>query len=157
MENKIDKELYSKGNGRPINTCYSQKRKILYRSLFVLSMMFFVAGCFFVIYYDEKIVIEPIMVEDDSEIESKIESYMRGEDLIIKVDTKEEQIWVDGLVKDRYSIDGKEITVYNYERGEYFKLHIGEDSDIYDFGDLDVTDRFYIEGLREKDSIETQN
>jgi len=86
------------------------------------------------IFYNQDEVIQPTNFIDDVNIESNINSYMSGNDLIIKINTNEDKIWIEGLSNDRYKIEEKRVIIYNYQSNDKFNLHIGENSDIYEFG-----------------------
>lgn len=74
--------------------------------------------------------------QDDVNVESQINSYLRDGNLIIDyTNPNGEIVWIEGLPQDRYSINDKKITIYNYQSWELFKLHIGEESDVYEFGE----------------------
>ena len=76
-------------------------------------------------------------IEDDVNVESSINSYMEGNNLIIEyTNPNKERVWIEGLSNDRYLINEYEIIIYDYQQSERFELHIGEDSDIYGFGRL---------------------
>ncbi len=72
-------------------------------------------------------------LRDDVNVESSITSYLRDGNLIIEYDNpNNEKIWIEGLPEERYLID-KKITIYDYSN-EQFNLHIGDESDVYEFG-----------------------
>ncbi len=73
--------------------------------------------------------------KDDPSVESQINSYMLEGDLIIEYNSPEETMWIEGIPAERYSINEDKIIIYDYKK-ENFKLHIGEASDIYEFGNL---------------------
>jgi len=73
-------------------------------------------------------------LNDDINIESNINSYMDRNNLIIEYTTLDENIWIEELPSDRYIINEDEVIIYDYQPNEHFKLHIGEESDIYEFG-----------------------
>lgn len=75
-----------------------------------------------------------LMLEDDTNIESEISSDVVGDNLIIDYQTNEEQVWIEGLPESRYEIADGEITIFDYSEDDFFRLHIGEESDIYEFG-----------------------
>jgi len=73
-------------------------------------------------------------LEDDVNVESSINSYLKNGDLIIEYENpNDERVWIEGLSGERYSI-GEDIVVYDYKSNEVFKLHIGDASDVYGFG-----------------------
>ena len=75
------------------------------------------------------------VVEDDPNVESSItRSYMSGNDLIIEfTNPLNQEVRIDGLSVDTYSIQNNRVVIYNY-KNEYFRLVIGAGSDVYEFG-----------------------
>jgi len=102
-------------------------------------MILLIGSVGFLIYNNKSVeIITYNQVEDDSNIESSINSYLKDEDLIIKyTNPNNEKVWIEGLSPDRYLINKSKIIIYNY-KDEFFKLHIGEESDIYTFGEREV-------------------
>ncbi len=128
-----------------------KKKSLKVLILIVLSL--FLIGSFFLAnnFKNQKII---YTFEDDVDVDSSINSYMEGSDLIIRYNSLEEDIWIDGLPLDRYSIDKKKIVIYDYNN-EFFKLHIGEESDIYTFGtnSRTVSDKYKVSFEFSKNSI----
>ena len=101
----------------------------------------------------------PTQFSDDVNVDSSINFYLQDGNLIIEyTNPNNEKVWIEGLSFDRYIIDEKEIIIYDYQPSEKFKLHIGEESDIYEFGaegktssdKYDVTFEFVEEGIIHK-------
>jgi len=146
----------------PENPKINKRKKINFWSNFFKALLFsiLIIAVALLLSYQFKDT-EPIpynQIEDDANVESSINSYMEGDNLIIEyTNPNNEKVWIKGLDNERYLIDEKEIIIYDYQQSERFELHIGEDSDVFEFGTLSVTDRGYIEDLRNSDSIETKD
>jgi len=100
-----------------------------------------------------------IQMEDDINIDSNINSYINNNNLIIEYSTNEDNVWIDGMSDDRYTIGDDRIIIYDYSNEDRFKLHIGDNSDIYEFDMRDtlskIKDKGYIDSIRKNDNTNT--
>lgn len=111
------------------------KSKILFALVGIL-LLGIVIGTFVLLDNSKKSDIYYDFMKDDLDIESQVNPFMKGENLIINYkNPNNELVWIEGLPPEKYLISEKKVIVYNYNPAREFRLHIGEESDIYDFLD----------------------
>ena len=104
--------------------------------LIIFSVLLLVSGTiYFLVDNGNNVEAVSYNLKDDVNVDSSINSYLKDGNLIIEYDNpNNEKVWIEGIVHDRYLITNKEVIIYNYQPNELFKLHIGEFSDVYEFG-----------------------
>ena len=110
-----------------------ERRATLSVWVIVLVAAFLLVGGVFLISTNNAEPVPYNQLEDDLSINSKINSYMDGKDLVIEYSTDDEKVWIEGLAVKQFLIKKDRVIVYDYN-DEEFRLHIGEESDIYKFG-----------------------
>jgi len=94
----------------------------------------------------EKEVGYDLINNDNSVVSAITSSYIKDGNLIIHISNpNNEKIQIIGLEGKKYKIKPDEVIIYNYN-GEQFKLKIGSQSDVYEFGSwIKEGDKVYVD------------